>query len=238
MSTVLTSPLDAEFPFPSYRLTVEQYHEMIRRGIINEDDKVELLEGYLVPKHGDGLYRFSVEQYHEMIRQGIIAEEDKVELLEGYLVPKDGHGPSHDGPILAVEESMRPLLPPGWIIRVQMPVTLDVGEPEPDVGVVRGSARTYFQRHPGPADIGQLVEVAETSLAKDRKKAVMYARNRVPVYWIINIPDSRVEVYTDPSGPDALPAYRQRRDFGRGQAVPLVLDGMELGVIAVNDLLP
>jgi Uma2 family endonuclease len=184
------------------------------------------------------LRRLTVEQYHDMIENGIITEDDNVELLEGYLVPTDGHSPAHDGPIMVLEDSMRPMLAPRWTLRVQMPVTLDVSEPEPDVAVVRAPARTYFQRHPGPADIGQLVEVSDTTLAKDRQKGVIYARNRIPVYWIVNIPDCRVEVYTDPSGPDALPAYRQRHDFGRGESVPVVIDGQALGAIPVDDLLP
>jgi len=200
MSTLLTVPLDAEFPFPPYRLTVEQYHEMIREGIIDEDDRLEL--------------------------------------LEGHLVAKDGHGPSHDGSIMNVEGKLRETVPPEWEFRVQMAVTLDLSELEPDLAVVRGPRRIYLERHPGPADIGQLVEVCETTLAKDRKKAVIYARNRIPVYWIINLPDARVEVYTDPTGPDALPAYRQRHDFGKGDAVPVVLDGRQLGVIAVDEILP
>jgi Uma2 family endonuclease len=35
---------------PIWQLTVEQYHEMYRAGILDEDDPVELLEGWLVPK--------------------------------------------------------------------------------------------------------------------------------------------------------------------------------------------
>jgi Uma2 family endonuclease len=35
---------------PIWRLSVEQYHEMIERGILTEDDPVELLEGWLIPK--------------------------------------------------------------------------------------------------------------------------------------------------------------------------------------------
>ena len=35
---------------PIYRLSVAQYHAMIRHGILSEDDPVELLEGWLVKK--------------------------------------------------------------------------------------------------------------------------------------------------------------------------------------------
>ncbi len=42
---------DGSIPAESlYRLSVKQYHAMIRAGILTEDDQVELLEGFLVSK--------------------------------------------------------------------------------------------------------------------------------------------------------------------------------------------
>src|SRR5438309_2736413 len=35
---------------PIYRLTVQQYHRMIEAGVLDEDDPVELLEGWMVAK--------------------------------------------------------------------------------------------------------------------------------------------------------------------------------------------
>jgi hypothetical protein len=105
--------------------------------------------------------------------------------------------------------------------------------------VVRGPRRLYANRHPGPADTALAAEVAESSLSHDRNfKGPLYARANIPVYWIINIVDARVEVYTDPTGPDPNPRYRQRQDYGPGEEVPLVLDGVEVGRIPVRDLLP
>jgi Uma2 family endonuclease len=37
-------------PVSVWRLSVEQYEEMVRAGILTEDDPVELLDGWLVPK--------------------------------------------------------------------------------------------------------------------------------------------------------------------------------------------
>src|SRR5689334_21534048 len=47
---VLAPPMPITEPVPVYRLSVEQYHEMIRNGIFKSGDRVELLEGILVPK--------------------------------------------------------------------------------------------------------------------------------------------------------------------------------------------
>jgi len=37
-------------PVPVRRFTVDEYHQMIRAAILGEDDNVELLEGWIVPK--------------------------------------------------------------------------------------------------------------------------------------------------------------------------------------------
>ena len=88
-------------------------------------------------------------------------------------------------------------------------------------------------------DIGLVVEVADTSLLRDqRDKTRIYARGAFPIYWIINLVDRRVEVYTQPSGPTAVPAYGTFQTFQPGDSVPLVLDGAAVGTVPVNDLLP
>ena len=184
--------------------------------------------------------RFTVDEYHRMIETGILNEEDRHELLNGWIVPKMTRNPPHDLSLSLVEAELERRLPAGWFRRIQSAVTASSdSEPEPDVAVVRGNRRDYSSRHPGPQDMGLAVEVSDATLAQDRTvKLPIYARTRVPVYWIVNPPDGRVEVYTDPTGPDPAPAYRQRRDFGPADEVPLVLDGTEVARIPVRDLLP
>ncbi len=57
---------------------------------------------------------------------------------------------------------------PGWHVRTEGPVTTVDSEPEPDVSVDRGCPRDYADHHPGPEHVGLLVEVADTSLDRDR----------------------------------------------------------------------
>ena len=59
-----------------------------------------------------------------------------------------------------------------------------------------------------------------------------------PVYWIINLEDRCIEVYTDPTGPAEEPDYRQRKVFGEDDWVPIFLDGKEIGKLEVKALLP
>jgi Uma2 family endonuclease len=183
--------------------------------------------------------RFSVAKYQRMIEAGILTTEDKVELLENYVVLKMPRNPAHDGTVQLVTEALAPSIPKGWRLRVQSTVVLSDSQPEPDGAVVRGDARTYLTRHPGPADVGLLIEVADSSLLRDqRDKTRIYARANIQVYWIVNLVDHRIEVYTQPSGPTSVPAYGAFQTYQSGDGVPLVLDGMAVASVPGVDLLP
>src|SRR5438034_526801 len=131
--------------------------------------------------------RFSVAEYEELTRLGILTEYDTVELLEGWIVPKTPKYPPHDGTIDLLNVLLMRLLPLGWYPRVQNSVVTDDSVPEPDVVVVRGSPGDYRDRHPTGADIGLVIEVAESSVSRDRRKAKIYARAGIPHYWIVNL---------------------------------------------------
>jgi Uma2 family endonuclease len=183
--------------------------------------------------------RFSVARYQRMIANGDFTAEDKVELLENWVVLKMPRNPPHDGTIQIVSEVLGPYIPTGWRLRNQLTVVLSDSQPEPDFAVVRGDVRTYLTRHPTAADTGLIIEVADTSLLRDqRDKTRIYARASIPVYWIINLVDRRIEVYTQPSGPTAVPAYGAFQTFQPGDAVPLVLDGATVGNVPAAELLP
>jgi Uma2 family endonuclease len=183
--------------------------------------------------------RFSVRRYQQMVETGILTAEDKVELLENYLVLKMPRNPPHDGTISLASDTLSSSLPPGWHVRVQLTVVLADSQPEPDLAIVRGNRRSYLARHPGPTDVGLLIEVADSSLLRDqRDKARIYARAAIPCYWIINLVDQRVEVYSQPSGPIAVPTYSSFQTYQAGDSIPLVLDGSAVGTVAATDLLP
>ena len=174
-----------------------------------------------------------------MIRDGYFADDERFELLEGFIVEKMPRDPVHDAAVEIALALLQARVPAGWRVRPQCAATTTDSEPEPDLTVVRGEPRDYIARHPGPQDIALLVEVSNTTLHRDRAvKARVYARAGVTVYWIVNLIDRQVEVYADPTGPAPLPAYGRRTDYREGQAVPLVVGGMQVGQIPVNELLP
>jgi Uma2 family endonuclease len=187
----------------------------------------------------DRLFRLTVDQYHKMIDTGILVDGDPIELLDGLLIEKMTKKPPHAYSTDVTREMLARTVPPGWFVRSQDPITLMESEPEPDCSVVRGDRRQYLKRHPGPADVGIVVEVSDASREQDREwKRRIYAEANIPVYWIVNLIDRQVEVYTDPTGPSQQPDYRLRKDHLPSDGLPVVLDGKEVGSIAVRDLLP
>lgn len=185
------------------------------------------------------VWRFSVTQYHEMLRAGILAEDDPVELLDGWLVSKMIKNPQHRLATELVREVLDGMTPQGWHVNSQEPITLSASEPEPDVSIIRGSRREYLDRHPVPADIGLVVEIADASLSRDKVlKKSLYAQAGIPVYWIVNLVERCVEVYTDPSAQGRDSDYRTRRDYASSDEIPVVLETREIARVPVRDLLP
>ncbi len=182
-------------------------------------------------------FRISVEEYHEMIRNGTLTTEDRVELLDGYLVKKPSHTNFRASTICRLTEDLANATPNGWQPRIQLPITLSQSEPEPSAAIVRGHRRSFDQRRPDPSDFGIVIEVADTTLRMDRSfKSTLYANAAIPEYWIVNLIDRQIEVYTEPLPEESL--YSVRTDYKVGQAVPLILDGNAVAQLVVEDLLP
>jgi len=187
----------------------------------------------------DLIWRLSIEQYHAIIQAGILTDDDSVELLEGWLVFKTPKNPPHRVTTRLVRTALENILPAGWYVDSQESITLSNSEPEPDIVVVRGDTRQYLDRHPGAEDIALIIEVSDTTLQRDRTvKKRIYARAGISIYWIVNLVEEQVEVYSQPLVEVEQPDYSQRLDFGRSAAIPIIIEGIEIGAIAVDALLP
>jgi Uma2 family endonuclease len=181
------------------------------------------------------LFRMSLEQYEAMVDSGAFTKHDRMHLINGYLVAKMTKKPPHVVSCELTRAAIDGLLPAGWHTRISDPVRLPPdSEPEPDHAVIRGSIRDFSDHHPSPANVALIVEVADSSLPDDRKMAHVYGSAGIPIYWIVNLVDRQVEVY---SGPIST-GYSSRVDFHPGERVPVVLDGAEIGFIAVDDIMP
>jgi Uma2 family endonuclease len=185
------------------------------------------------PLASPAVYRMTIDEF-ERIADSL--DNDHVELLDGYIVGRDDLKPPHALATDQLRRQLDRLVPEGWFVREEKPVRIpDYDEPVPDVAVAKGTPRDYVNHHPGPADIALLVEVSKSTLDRDQgRKQLIYGCAGIPVYWIVNLVDRRVEVYTVPSAA----GYASRADFGAGQDVPVVIGGAQAGQIAVDSNLP
>jgi Uma2 family endonuclease len=154
------------------------------------------------------LRRWKRVEYDRLVELGAF-HGDAVELIGGQLIVAEPHGTYHASSISAVDYAIRATLPPGFMVRIQLPLSLDEeSEPEPDLVVVAGRPADYRAAHPTRAAL--VVEVAETSLEFDRAhKGSLYARAGIQDYWIVNLVDRLLEVHRDPV-PDGAMAYGWR----------------------------
>jgi len=197
---------------------------------------VQLLDGAGIlhrPAH-----RFSIAQYHKMIETGILTGNDRVELLDGWIIEKMTYNPPHNASMTRTNRRLSRLLPDQWLLLVQGAITLRSSEPEPDFAIVDGPDERYSRRKPLAREVRLVMEVADSTLLYDRRwKLQMYAQARIPEYWIINLVESRIEVYTDPkSGREAT--YRRQDVYVVGQSIPLILGDQHIADLPVRDLLP
>jgi Uma2 family endonuclease len=182
------------------------------------------------------MYRLSIEQYEAMAEAEILTDRDQVELVDGLLVRKMTKKPAHSVAARAVAEALARLVPEGYFVTREDPIRVgSASEPEPDAAVVRGRSRDYARRHPDAAQTVLVVEVSDSSVSLDRtEKLRVYAGGGIPVYWIVNLVELRVEVHARPEAG----VYQDVRSLDSTEAVAVVMDGREVGAIAVADLLP
>jgi hypothetical protein len=232
-----------------YRLCPAVYHGLIQHGLVNPDE-VAFRDGLLINASSvatdliDRLYRIPLDVYDTMARLGLLTKYDKAVLLDGLLVKKMTKGEPHVAATNLVYEALRGLTLDGWHVKQEAPVSLPMGptgcasQPEPDVTLVRGKARDYLARKAGPTDVALIVEVADSSLRDDRAGLAHYAWSAIPVAWIVNLNNRTIEVYSKPIGPAAVAKYQESKVYGPSDQIAVVLDGREVGQVAVQDVLP
>jgi Uma2 family endonuclease len=165
--------------------------------------------------------RFTVDDYHRMAQTGILSERDRVELIDGEVVAMTPIGPRHCASVDRATRAFVNAAGEHAIVRIQGSVRLTLyTEPEPDVALLRPRADFYSERHPGPADILLLVEVADSSLDYDRGvKTRVYALAGVAEYWLVDLNAMTVSCHSDPHDG----TYRAVHDFGPGQPLAPIL---------------
>ena len=150
---------------------------------------------------------WTIDEYYRMAEAGILSSDERVELLEGQIILMSAKNPPHAATNLCAADYLRNLLSGRALIRIQDPIRLNsYSEPEPDIAVVRIDPRLYLDHHPTPNEIFLVVEVADTTLERDRKqKALAYAKAQILDYWILDVNTQRVYIFREPG----TEAYQQ-----------------------------
>jgi Uma2 family endonuclease len=208
------------------------------RGLIPKTDGADPMSTATAPAPPatPPLHRITVGEYEKITEAGALEDPSRVELIDGYMVDKMAKNAGHSYSTKETLKALESRLPAGWTSRKEEPVRIPpYDEPEPDIAIVRGTDADYEFRPPRAADVALLVEVSEATLSQDRgKKLLSYAKARIPVYWIINLVNRQVEVYSRPG----KTGYRSRQIFVSGEQAPLTIGGQDLPPIPIDSLLP
>jgi Uma2 family endonuclease len=180
--------------------------------------------------------RLTVDDYFRMIDSGEIDADARVELWEGRIVDKMGKNQPHEIALMELLEQLFRIVPASWHVSSQSPVILgDDKAPEPDLMVVRGARRDYLKHPPSAKNVPLVIEVAESSLRRDLGlKKSAYAAEGIPFYWVVNLAAHRVEVHSRPKNQGKHATYENLKIYEAGEAVPLILDGVEVGRVIVS----
>lgn len=190
---------------------------------------------------GDVPYRVTSDEFFRMIEAEVFDRDRRVYLWDGRIYEAMAKMVPHAVTFAKVVGVFYQSLPHGWCTWLENPIAIaEDRAPLPDVVIVRGEPNDYALRgrHPEPADVGLVVEIAVTSVRIDTgAKLEAYARALLPGYWVVNLITRRIMVCSEPRVEDGLGIYGQVTTYGPGESVPLVLDGREIIRIPVEDLL-
>ena len=215
------------------RWTPDEYHRLKQSGLFSEE-RVELLDGFIWHPEAPDARRWTHEEYYRLGEMGFF-DDERVELLDGRIWKLPPQKTPHFTAVRRTTETLEELFGSGYEVRPQGPLRLPNGnEPEPDVLVVPGTSSDYLESHPIVTDSFLLVEISDSTLAKDRgTKLIDYARAGIEEYWIVNLVHRQLEVYRQPT-PEGI--YLDFAAYQSGENVaPLNAPGR---AVAIADLLP
>ena len=177
----------------------------------------------------------TLDEYERMCEAGVFEPEARIELLRGEIVDMPPPGPEHESSVIRLhllfyEQVQRQAIvsPQGNSIRLPN----SNSRPQPDITILRWRDGYYKGRPITEQDVILLVEISVSSLEYDRgAKLELYAEAGIPEYWVVNIVEDVVEVYSGPSEGK----YQSARKIKRGET--LQLPGEISGSVNVSDLL-
>jgi Uma2 family endonuclease len=173
----------------------------------------------------DTVAPMSVDFYHASAEMGWI--DENVELLRGIPLRKMSKSPFHEYLVRFFLGLIDEVIPTGFFITKESPLTTSDSEPEPDLMVVKGKESDFRDHHPTTAEL--VVEVSINTQERDRSKAAIYAEAQVGEYWLVLPEKKEILIYTESNGRE----YEQRRTISKGKAISSVIEGLQVDVPGV-----
>jgi Uma2 family endonuclease len=194
---------------------------------------------------------WTTAEYERLVELGFVDESTRAYLWEGEIYQPMTINPAHRNAVGNLVDLLKARFQrAAWTVDQDASLDQEDGtKPEPDVMVLFGPRASYRHRKITVADVVLLVEVSDTTYDRDRGVRLRKnAQTGVPLYWVVNILERRVEVYTNPGvGPDNASSYLNRTDYGLGSVIPLrvnragvetVFEGIPVDEILVDSLEP
>ena len=136
--------------------------------------------------------RWTREEFYELAEQGYFRNK-RVQLIEGEIIEMAPQGHPHSWTITLLNRWATTNFPSPALVRVQMPLNATgYSDPEPDLAIVP-EPKMAESDHPETAEL--VIEVSDSSVKLDRRKAGIYAAAGVQEYWLVNLAESQVEVH-------------------------------------------
>ena len=157
--------------------------------------------------------KFTIDEYHQLVDLGFFTENDQIELIRGEIIEMAPKRTPHSVCNSTLFGELYRLLYEQANVRGQEPITLPSNsEPEPDVVIAKKKSDNYLSAHPTVEDIVLIIEISDSTLQYDREtKLSLYAEAGINHYWIINLVDSCLEVYSNPFSDKGKFNYRNKQ---------------------------
>ena len=142
-------------------------------------------------------YRLSRAEFERAVEAGAFEADAELDLLDGDPRGRTAEGRQHAVAVELVAECLAEGVRRPRVSGAHSPAAAldDYSEPEPDVAT--DALRDHREAHPGFAFL--VVEVGHESLHHDcTVKRRLCARRGIPEYWVLSLPDVRLEVQREP----------------------------------------
>jgi Uma2 family endonuclease len=166
----------------------------------------------------EGKFKMSLLEFQRLCEIEFFGET-RVELLNGEVFVKGKQNPPHQQAVRYLSKLLERIYGDSMLVSAQLPLVLESPPPdyvEPDIALLNLPLETYNSRDATNKDVRLLIEISDTTLARDQnEKLEAYARNQILEYWIYNLNANRLEVYQEPIGTE----YAVKHIYQVGQMV-------------------